>query len=45
MPKDGGFYYDMFDHPLSGEITGEMVDRYGMPDPLDPARFAGSLLG
>ena len=41
MPIDGGMYYDMFEHPLSGEITAEMVDRYTLPDPLDPARFAG----
>lgn len=41
MPMDGGLYYDMFEHPLSGEITAETVDRYELPDPLDPARFAG----
>ena len=41
MPIDGGMYYDMFEHPLSGEITPENVDRYALPDPLDPARFAG----
>jgi len=33
MPKDGGWYYDMFDHPLAGEITEEDVDRYVLPDP------------
>ena len=41
MPIDGGMYYDMFEHPLSGEIIPENVDRYALPDPLDPARFAG----
>jgi uroporphyrinogen decarboxylase len=41
MPIDGGMYYDMFEHPLSGEVTPETVDRYTLPDPLDPARFAG----
>ncbi len=41
MPKDGGMYYDMFEHPLSGNITPEDVDRYQLPDPLDPSRFAG----
>jgi uroporphyrinogen decarboxylase len=41
MPVDGGMYYDMFEHPLSGEITAENVDQYTLPDPLDPARFAG----
>lgn len=41
MPIDGGMYYDMFGHPISGEITPETVDAYKLPDPLDPARFAG----
>jgi uroporphyrinogen decarboxylase len=41
MPIDGGMYYDMFEHPLSGEITEEMVDHYVLPDPLDPTRFTG----
>jgi len=41
MPLDGGMYYDMFEHPLSGEITAEMVDDYSLPDPLDPSRFDG----
>jgi len=34
-------YFDMFEHPLSGEITEETVDRYSLPDPIDPARFNG----
>lgn len=41
MPMDGGLYYDMFEHPLSGEITAEMVENYSLPDPLDPSRFDG----
>lgn len=41
MPIDGGLYYDMFEHPLSGVISAETVDAYVLPDPLDPARFAG----
>ena len=41
MPKDGGLYYDMFDHPLAGDITMEDVDRFLWPDPLDPTRFVG----
>jgi len=41
MPTDNGMYYDMFDHPLSGEITPRDIDRYQLPDPLDPSRFAG----
>jgi uroporphyrinogen decarboxylase len=41
MPKVGGLYYDMFHHPLSGDITESDVARYRLPDPSDPARFAG----
>jgi uroporphyrinogen decarboxylase len=42
MPKDNGLYSDMFDHPLSGDhITEAGVDKFGWPDPLDPARFVG----
>lgn len=41
MPKEGGLYYDMFAHPLTGEITQAEVERYVLPDPLDPARFVG----
>lgn len=40
MPKGGGMYYDMFDHPLAGPLTEADIDRYQLPDPLDPARFA-----
>ena len=41
MPKDGGWYYDMFDHPLKGDIAERDVDRFAWPNPLDPARFTG----
>ncbi len=41
MPKQGGLYYDMFHHPLAGEISIEQVGQYPLPDPLDPARFIG----
>lgn len=41
MPKSGGLYYDMFKHPLSGNIDEEFVDKYQLPDPLEPARFTG----
>lgn len=41
MPKDGGLYYDMFHHPLSGDITKADINRYPWPDPTDPARFGG----
>ena len=40
-PKVGGIYYDMFDHPLGGDIDASDVDRYMLPDPTDPVRFAG----
>ena len=41
MPKIGGLYYDMFDHPLSGDIDESDVESYILPDPTDPARFTG----
>jgi len=41
MPTDGGLYYDMFDHPLSGEITDASLEQYRMPDPKDPQRYVG----
>ncbi len=41
MPKDGGLYYDMFEHPLAGPITLDAVDAFPWPDPLDPGRFVG----
>lgn len=40
-PKEGGFFYDMFQHPLSGPITKKDIDNYPWPDPVDPARFEG----
>lgn len=41
MPKSGGLYYDMFDHPLGGDIDESDVESYLLPDPIDPARFMG----
>lgn len=41
MPKVDGLYYDMFHHPLKGDITTRDIDRYPWPNPADPARFAG----
>ena len=41
MPVEGGLYYDLFDHPLSGDVTDEMLEQYRMPDPRDPQRYAG----
>ena len=34
MPKDGGLYYDMFQHPLAGMETVAEVESYAWPDPL-----------
>lgn len=41
MPVDGGWYYDMFDHPLKNASSLDEVENYPWPDPVDPARFAG----
>ena len=41
MPKVDGQYYDMFHHPLKGEISTGDIDRFPWPDPADPARFTG----
>lgn len=41
MPKRGGFYYDMFDHPLKDATTVEEIESHPWPDPGDPARFEG----
>ena len=40
MPKRGGYYYDMYHHPLKG-ITADDVDKAPWPNPLDPARVKG----
>jgi uroporphyrinogen decarboxylase len=40
-PKEGGLYYDMFDHPLKEIQTFAEVDAFPFPDPTDPARFKG----
>ncbi len=41
MPKDGGWYYDMFDHPLKDAQTIADIEKYNWPDPVDPTRFVG----
>ena len=41
MPKEGGFYYDMFDHPLAKATSKEDIKNFPWPDPVDPARFIG----
>jgi uroporphyrinogen decarboxylase len=40
MPKDGGFYYDMYHHPLATANSLEDMKAYRFPDPLDGGRFA-----
>jgi uroporphyrinogen decarboxylase len=40
MPKERGFYYDLFYHPLEGSLTEADIDAFPWPDPLDPARFS-----
>jgi len=41
MPKIGGHYYDMFRHPLQGEICKEDIDSYPWPNPIDRERING----
>jgi uroporphyrinogen decarboxylase len=38
-PKDGGFYYDMYQHPLASADSLSDFKDYPFPDPLDPGRF------
>jgi uroporphyrinogen decarboxylase len=40
MPKEGGHYYDMREHPLEG-CTIEDLDKFPWPNPRDPGRIAG----
>jgi uroporphyrinogen decarboxylase len=39
-PKDGGFYYDMYHHPLAGAESLADMQAARFPDPLDDRRFA-----
>jgi len=39
-PKDGGFYYDMYQHPLANADSLAELRAYRFPDPLDDQRFA-----
>jgi uroporphyrinogen decarboxylase len=41
MPMEGGWYYDMFDHPLKDAQSTADIEKYNWPDPVDKARFAG----
>jgi uroporphyrinogen decarboxylase len=39
-PKRGGFYYDMYQHPLAGAVSLREMQAHRFPDPHDPGRFA-----
>ncbi len=39
-PKEGGFYYDMYHHPLANATSLEELLAHPFPDPLDDGRFA-----
>jgi uroporphyrinogen decarboxylase len=38
-PKEGGFYYDMYRHPLAGARSLGDFQSFTFPDPLDDRRF------
>jgi len=38
-PKEGGFYYDMYIHPLANAKNLEDFKTFQFPDPLDDHRF------
>jgi len=38
-PRKGGFYYDMYYHPLANAETLTDFKAYKMPDPLDDRRY------
>jgi uroporphyrinogen decarboxylase len=40
MPREGGFYYDMYQHPLAAADSLEEMKAHPFPDPLDEGRFA-----
>lgn len=39
VPKQGGFYFDMYHHPLARATTLADLRAYPFPDPLDDGRF------
>jgi uroporphyrinogen decarboxylase len=39
-PVDGGFYYDMYHHPLADAESLEQLKAHPFPDPLEHGRFA-----
>lgn len=40
-PKEYGFYYDMYQHPLKNITTMEDINCYDWPNPEDSSRFKG----
>jgi uroporphyrinogen decarboxylase len=38
-PKKGGFYYDMYQHPLANAETLDDFRAYQLPDPLNEGRY------
>ena len=40
-PKEGGFFYDMFSHPLANATSIVDINNHPWPNPTDPARFQG----
>lgn len=41
MPKQGGFYYDMYRHPLAAAERSVEAQSFYWPDAADPGRFLG----
>ncbi len=41
MPRERGYYYDLYLSPLAHVETVQDVEAYPWPDPLDPARYVG----
>ncbi len=41
MPKSGGLYYDMVQHPLVDAQSITDIENFPWPDPVDPHRFTG----
>ena len=41
MPKEGGFYYDMYYHPLARAESLADLRAFKFPDPVEPHRFVG----
>lgn len=41
MPKEGGYFFDMYQHPLAEATRTEDLDDFPWPDPVEPQRFEG----